>query len=115
MDLPLGWRLHPVFHIDNLNKYSCSKEFLWGFLPPAPTVVEHHLDYEVEDLIRHQGQGARWQYLVLKKGYPFTETTWDYEQDLINAPEILEAYLYRNNLFQKRDGRQSQRNGALEI
>ena len=68
-------------------------------------MVEDHLEYEVEDLIRHQGKGTRWQYLVLWKGYPFTEAAWEYERDLVNAPEILEAYLHRNNLLRNRDSR----------
>ena len=57
--------------------------------------MEDHLEYEVEDLIWHKGRGARRQYLVLWKGYPFTEATWEYERDLKNAPEILAAYLRR--------------------
>ena len=55
--------------------------------------MEDHLEYEVEDLIQHCGRGMRQQYLVLWKGYPFTEATWKYERDHKNAPDILEAYL----------------------
>ena len=51
VDLPPGWRLHPVFHIDKLKKYICSTAFLRKVQPPPPIVIEHHLDYEVEDLI----------------------------------------------------------------
>ena len=58
-----------------------------------PVLVEDHLEYEVEDLIQHRGRGVRRQYLVLWKGYPFTEATWEYERDLKNAPDILEIYL----------------------
>ena len=108
VDLPPVWRLHPVFHIDKLKKYIRSEEFLREVHPPPPIVVEDHLEYEVEDLIRHRGKGTRRQYLVLWKGYPFTEATWEYERDLVNAPEILEAYLRRNNLLWNRDGRQRQ-------
>ena len=69
VDLPPGWRLHPVFHVDKLKKYIRSEEFLWEVHPPPPVVVEDHLEYEVEDLIRHRGKGTRRQYLVLWKGY----------------------------------------------
>ena len=55
VDLPPGWCLHPVFHIDKLKKYIHSEEFLWEVQPPPPVVVEDHLEYEVEDLIRHLG------------------------------------------------------------
>ena len=108
VDLPPGWRLHPVFHVNKLKNYIRLEEFLREVHPPPPIVVEDHLEYKVEDLIRHRGKGTRWQYLVLWKGYPFTEATWEYERDLANAPEILEAYLRRNNLLWNRDSRQWQ-------
>ena len=85
----------PIFHIDRLKQYVRSEEFLREVEPPPPILVEDHLKSEVEDLIRHRGRGVRRQYLVLWKGYPFTEATWEYERDLKNAPDILEAYLCR--------------------
>ena len=88
------WQIHPVVHIDCLKRYVHSEEFLWEVEPPPPVLVEDHLEYEAEDLIRHRGHGARQQYLVLWKGYPFTEATWEYERDLKNALDILEAYLH---------------------
>ena len=66
------------------------------------------MEYKAEDLIWHQGKGTRRQYLVLWKGYPFIEATWEYERDLVNGPEIFEAYLHHNNLMRNRDGRQQQ-------
>ena len=108
VDLPPGWHLHPVFHVDKLKKYIRSEEFLREVHPPLPIVVEDHLEYEVEDLIRHRGKVTCWQCLALWKGYPFTEATWEYERDLVNAPEILEAYLHRNKLLWNRDSRQWQ-------
>ena len=93
VDLPPGWQIHPVFHIDRLKRYIRSGEFLRKVEPPPPILVEDHLEYEVEDLIWHHGRGARQYYLVLWKGYPFTEAIWEYERDLKNAPDILEAYL----------------------
>ena len=58
VDLPPGWRLHPVFHINKLKKYSRSEEFLWEVQPPPLVVVEDHLEYKVEDLIWHWGKGT---------------------------------------------------------
>ena len=59
MDLPLGWRAHPVFHIDKLKRYIHVEEFLRDVHPPPPIVVEEHPESEVEDLIRHQGKRVR--------------------------------------------------------
>ena len=105
VDLPPSWRLHPVFHVDKIKKYIRSEEFLREVHLPPPVMIEDHLEYEVEDLIRHRGKGTCRQYLVLWKGYPFTKATWEYERDLVNAPEILEAYLRYNNLLRNKDGR----------
>ena len=95
VDLPPRWPIHPVFHIDRLKRYVHSEEFLREVEPPPPVLVEDHLEYEVEDLIRHRGHGARRQCLVVWKGYPFIEATWEYERELKNAPNILEVYLCR--------------------
>ena len=59
VDLPPAWQIHPVFHIDRLKRYVHSEEFLREVEPTAPILVEDHLEYEVEDLIRHRGRGAR--------------------------------------------------------
>ena len=58
VDLPPGWQIHPVFHIDRLKWYVYSEEFLWEVEPPPSVLVEDHLEYEVEDLIQHHGRGA---------------------------------------------------------
>ena len=58
VNLPLGWQIHPVFHIDRLKRYVRSEEFLWEVEPPPPILVEDHLEYEVEDLIWHRGRGT---------------------------------------------------------
>ena len=55
VDLPPVGHLHPIFHIDKLKKYIRSEEFLWEVQPP-PVVIEDHLEYEVEDLIRHRSK-----------------------------------------------------------
>ena len=51
------------------------------------------LEYEVEGNLWHQGKGARCRYLVLWKGYPLHEATWEPESHLTNASDILEDYL----------------------
>ena len=75
VDLPPRWQIHLVFHIDCLKRYVRSEELLREVEPPPPVLVEDHLEYKVEDLIRHRGRGVRRQYLVLWKGYPFIEAT----------------------------------------
>ena len=89
LDLPPGWRIHPVFHVSKLKCYIHSEEFLWEVEPPPPVLVGDTLEYEVEGILWHQGKGARCHYLVLWKGYPLHEATWEPESHLANAPDIL--------------------------
>ena len=79
LDLPPGWRIHPVFHTSKLKHYIHSEEFLREVEPLPPILVGDTLEYEVEGILRHKGTGAQRQYLVLGKGYPLTEATWEPE------------------------------------
>ena len=58
-------------------------------------VVDGEEEYEVEAILRHKGKGARPLYLVMSKGYPIIEASWEPESHLRNAPLILEDYLRR--------------------
>ena len=51
------------------------------------------LEYEAEGILWHKGKGAHRRYLVLWKGYPLTEATWEPAVHLEHAPDILEDYL----------------------
>ena len=93
LDLPPAWRVHPVFHVSNLKRFKRSEEFEREEQPPPPVMVEGEEEYEVEAILRHKGKGARRLYLVMWKGYPITEASWEPESHLRNAPLILEDYL----------------------
>ena len=56
-------------------------------------MVDGEEEYEVEAILRHKGKGARRLYLVMWKGYPITEASWEPKSHLQNAPLILEDYL----------------------
>ena len=86
---------HPIFHTNKLKCYIHLEEFLREVEPPPLVLVGDTLEYEVEGILWHQGTGARRRYLVLWKGYPLTEATWEPESHLTNAPDILEEYLRR--------------------
>ena len=89
----MGWRIHLVFHTSKLKRYICSEEFLSEVEAPSPILVGDTLEYEAKGILQHQGTGARHRYLVLWKGYPLTEATWEPESHLTNTPDILEEYL----------------------
>ena len=63
------------------------------------------LEYKVEGILRHKGKGARRYYLVLWKGYPLHEATWEPESHLSNAQDVLEEYLCQFQSGIERDGK----------
>ena len=83
----------PVFHVSNLKRFHRSEEFEREERPPSPIVVDGEEEYEVEAILRHKGKGAQRLYLVMWKGYPIIEASWEPESHLQNAPLILEDYL----------------------
>ena len=58
-------------------------------------VVDGEEEYEVDAILMHKGKGAWRLYLVMWKGYPIAEASWEPKSDLRNAPLILEDYLHR--------------------
>ena len=95
LDLPPGWKIHPTFHVSLLRRYNTSNTFVRVEQPPPPELIEDSLEYEVEAILRHKGQGRRRRYLVLWKGYPLTEATWEPISSFTHAQEILQDYLRR--------------------
>ena len=86
LSLPPGWKIWPVFHVSNLKRFRRSNEFVREDQPLPPILVDGEEEYEVEGILRHKGDGARRRYLVLWKGYPLTEATWEPESHLEHAP-----------------------------
>ena len=56
-------------------------------------VADGEEEYEVEAILKHKGKGAQRLYLVMWKGYPITEASWEPESHLRNPLLILEDYL----------------------
>ena len=93
LNMPPRWQIHPTFHASNLKVYIRHPEFEWEVEPPPPELVDGNLEYEVEAILRHQGKGARCQYLVSWKGYDLSKATWEPESHLTNALDVLADYL----------------------
>ena len=49
----------------------------------------------MEAILRHKGKGARRLYLVMWKGYPMRESTWEPEENVANAPVKIADYYRR--------------------
>ena len=82
LDLPPAWRIHLVVHVSKLKRFHRSREFGREERPPSPVVVDDAEEYEVEVILSHKGKGAQHLYLLMWKGYPIIEASWEPELHL---------------------------------
>jgi hypothetical protein len=93
--LPDSLRIHPVFHVSLLRPYKDPMTFPGQSRPdpPPPAVtIEDHSEYEVERILDHRTHRNRTEFLVKWVGYPEYDASWEPQEHLQNAPEILRAY-----------------------
>lgn len=92
LKLPPSWRIHPIFHATLLSPFMNTDTHGPAFSKPPPDQIEGEEEYEVEAIIAHRGNGTRCQYLIKWHDYPTSENTWQKENDLKNAPQLLHQY-----------------------
>jgi len=54
LQLPVQWRIHPVFHASLLTPYKKNDIHGTNFLEPPPDLIEGEPKYEVEAIVAHQ-------------------------------------------------------------
>src|SRR6201996_7023591 len=99
LDIPEEWikkRVHPVFHINLLKRHVPtidSEDNAEHIVDIEPS--EQEPEYEVDKIIgKRLGKDKQMEYLILWKGYPESEATWessDVVQDLKALDEFEDA------------------------
>jgi hypothetical protein len=90
--------LHPVFHVSLLKPYiSWPAAFSNPHpMPSLPEIVEDHIEYEVDRILQkcmiRRGRKMIVEYLVLWKGFPLHEATWEPIGNLTNCADILQEF-----------------------
>ena len=94
LKLPSGWKIHNVFHVSLLKKYKRSTD---RDTPPAsliPIQAENQTEYVVAKVIGSKLTGdGKTLYLVLWKGYPESEATWEPYENLVDGDGTINASL----------------------
>jgi hypothetical protein len=95
LELPVHFRIHPVFQCSLLEKYVTSE--IPGRInpPPPPVEIDGNVEYEVEDIVDAKYVGKTLKFLVCWKGYSAARNTWEPLECLENCPEILERFKAR--------------------
>ncbi len=88
LELPLSWRMHPVFHVSQLKAVVGSPQGEQA----VPLEGGGEEEYEVERVLDvHHVRG--WQeFLVHWKGYGSWEDSWEPASNLANAPVAIRAF-----------------------
>ena len=95
LELPPDLRIHPVFHISCLKKYTDPTSIPHRPTPPTPPpaiVVDGKEEFEVEKILDKRKRWRRDEYLVKWKGYPEYEATWEPRTNLTNVAEAMEEF-----------------------
>ena len=62
-------------------------------------VADGEEEFEVEEIIHHRkrkrGRKTKIKYLIVWKGYPVHESTWEPEENVANASEKISEYYTR--------------------
>ena len=59
---------------------------------PEPINIEGHPEYEVEEILAARKRGRGVQYLVKWKDYGNEENTWEPQQNLDHAQEVMNEF-----------------------
>ena len=98
--LPSAWHIHNVFHASLLTPQVITPKYGTPSEPLLPEIVDGEPEFEVENILRHRyvGRKKELRYLVQWRGYSRAESTWEPEEHLRNAPEVLESYKSTHHL-----------------
>jgi hypothetical protein len=79
LNLPLQWKIHPVFHIDLLTPYHKTEVHGVNYQCPPPELIDKKEEYKVEAILdlRRTGRGCKLQYLIKWKGYSNANNQWE--------------------------------------
>jgi hypothetical protein len=108
LELPTTMKIHPVFHISKLKILklrssssipSLSDDFEHDHSRPPPELINEdgEEEWEVEKIVKHRtvkqkNNKQRIEYLVIWKGYPEWEMTWEPASHLKRASKAIAEY-----------------------
>jgi len=93
LKLPEKWKIHPVFHISLLEPVDGNPFPIQVRLPPEPEIIEDEVEFEVERIVGYRlFRNKTPQYLVKWKGYANERNTWEPEENLSRARELLDEF-----------------------
>ncbi|KAF7777779.1 hypothetical protein Agabi119p4_3851 [Agaricus bisporus var. burnettii] len=91
LDLPQSIRIHPVVNVSRIVLYREQVEGQGS--KPAPAVeIEGEQEWEVEKILNAKWFRGKKRYLVRWKGYTAEADSWEPEENLVNAKELITEF-----------------------
>jgi hypothetical protein len=90
-------RLHPVFNVVKL--MLAAEDPIHGrhqTPPPPPELVNDEEEYIVENILNSRMFRRRLQYLVQWEGYGVEHNSWEYVENVENAPEKVAEFHFKS-------------------
>ena len=91
-------RIHPVFHVSQLEPAIENTIPNRVQSPPPPIEVEGEEEYEVEAILKHRRRGNGYQYLVRWKNFLSESDSWEPAHAFTHAQEILNEYKQKKGI-----------------
>ncbi len=93
LELPQSWRIHNVFHKWLLEPIGNNPFPNQITNPPPPELIEDDFEFEVDEIVDYRlFRGKKPQFLVHWKGYSYDRNTWEPEEHLSNATDLLDQF-----------------------
>jgi len=91
LDLPTIVKIHPVVNVSRICKYT-SQVKGQKMETPQPVVTKGEEEWEVEKILNKRKVRGRGKYLVQWKGFTAEGDTWESQENLKNAGDLLREF-----------------------
>jgi len=93
LELPQSWKIYDSFYAGLLFPFKQNDVHGPAYARPSPENIEGHQEYEVDHIKKHRWYwGKKLWFLVHWKGYGDSEDTWEPEENLIHAMNMIWEY-----------------------
>ena len=91
LELPITIKTHPVVNVSRVQLYKPQVEDQ-GVVPLQLVVIDEKEAYEIEKILNRRKVQGRNKFLVWWKGYIVEADTWEGQENLENAKELIEEF-----------------------